>query len=106
MEKFFIGSQDGKAVVVMQTDFTNSLLPELQEKLKTIIDEGIKEIVFDLTNSKMLDSKGIGLLVATKKSLDQKQAKIKVINVSHYIFQLLCSMRLDTFLNATEKKEG
>lgn len=87
----------------MQGDLIASDVPDLQAALKQQLQRGIDEIVFDLAATVMLDSSGIGLLIATCNTMARQQGRIRVINVSPDILQLLQSMRLTGRLNATGK---
>lgn len=87
----------------MQGDLIASDIPDLQAALKQQLQRGVDEIVFDLAATVMLDSSGIGLLIATCNTMARQQGRIRVINVSPDILQLLQSMRLTGRLNATGK---
>ncbi len=87
----------------MQGDLIASDVPDLQAALKQQLQRGVDEIVFDLAATVMLDSSGIGLLIATCNTMARQQGRIRVINVSPDILQLLQSMRLTGRLNATGK---
>ncbi len=87
----------------MQGDLIASDVPDLQAALKQQLQRGVDEIVFDLAATVMLDSSGIGLLIATCNTMARQQGRIRVINVSQDILQLLQSMRLTGRLNATGK---
>ncbi len=89
--------------VTMQGDLIASDVPDLQAALKQQLQRGVDEIVFDLAATVMLDSSGIGLLIATCNTMARQQGRIRVINVSPDILQLLQSMRLTGRLNATGK---
>ncbi len=86
--------------VTMDGDLVSSGIPELQAALKAQIQTGVTEVVFDLAATAMLDSSGIGLLIATSNSLARQQGRLSILNVSPDILQLLQSMRLATRLNA------
>ena len=87
--------------VTLQGDLIAALIPDLQAALKQHLSQGLDEIVFDLAATVMLDSSGIGLLIATSNSLARLQGRVQVINVSPDILQLLQSMRLASRLNAS-----
>jgi anti-anti-sigma regulatory factor len=53
----------------------------------------------------MLDSSGMGLLIAAANSLAPGGGRIRVTNVSPDIFRLLQSMRLTTRLNVSARAE-
>ncbi len=75
------------------------VVPELQQELKAGIEKGIREITFDLADSDMMDSSGIGLLIATSNTLAQKEGRLAVINTAPELLKLLRSMRLVKRLN-------
>jgi anti-sigma B factor antagonist len=92
----------GKNCSVTPTgDLTAHVVPELQAAIKQQLQQGVSEVVFDLAATAMLDSSGIGLLIATSNSLSRQQGRVRVINVAPDILQLLQSMRLVTRLNAS-----
>lgn len=75
------------------------LVPELQQLLKAEVEKGTQQIVFDLAETRMVDSSGIGLLIAASNTLSQKNGKLSVVNTAPEIFRLMQSMRLVTRLN-------
>lgn len=92
--------RNGKSVtVIMKGDLTASVISEIQAGLKKELERDTKEVAFDLNATVMLDSSGIGLLVATSNSLGRIQGRMSVTGVSSDIFQLLQSMRLVSRLN-------
>ena len=62
------------------------------------------EIVFDLAATVMLDSSGIGLLIATSNTIARQQGRVRVLNLSADILRLLQSMRLASRLNASGRE--
>jgi len=57
--------------------------------------------VFDLSSTAMLDSSGMGLLIAAANSVVPQGGKVRVTNVGPEIFRLLQSMRLTARLNVS-----
>ena len=101
MSGYTIERKEGQCWVVLEGDLTAPLIPDLQAALKKNLEEGVHEAVFDLGKTAMLDSSGIGLLIAACNSLAKNQGKVRVLNVSPDILRLLQSMRLVTRLNAS-----
>ena len=101
MEKYTIEMKDGSCRVAMLGDLIASVVPEIQAALKEKTQQEIHEIVFDLGPIVMLDSSGIGLLIAASNTMGRVQGRISVLNVSPDILQMLQSMRLAGRLNAT-----
>ena len=103
MALYTINRNDSCSRVLLETNLTASIIPDLQGALKNEITQGAGEIVFDLQKVSMLDSSGIGLLIATLNSLSAQQGTVKVLNVSPDIFRLLESMHLAARLNVSSR---
>jgi anti-sigma B factor antagonist len=85
--------------VTVNGALTAIVIPEIKEALKKEIQQLTREIVFDLQDTTMLDSSGIGLLIATSNTLAQKEGVLRVVNPSQEVFQLLRHMHLVSRLN-------
>jgi anti-sigma B factor antagonist len=103
--EYVVDQKDGRGLVTLEGNLTAMVVPGLQAALKRALEQGAKELVFDLANTGMLDSSGMGLLIAAANSLARLGGRIRVINVSPDILQLLQSMRLTTRLNVTGRTE-
>ena len=104
MTSYTIKRAEHECQVVLEGDLTASLVPELQAALKQQIEQGAIEVVFDLSQTAVLDSSGIGLMIAASNSLSRRQGKLRVVGVSRDILRLLQSMRLVARLNATGRE--
>ena len=100
MANYTINRDGAKTTITPAGDLTASMNGELQEALKTELESGVTELVFDLGSTVMLDSCGIGLLIAAANGLARNKGKIQVVNVSPDILNLLQSLRLAGRLNA------
>ena len=87
--------------VILAGDLTASSVPGLQAELKQQLVSGTDELVFDLAATAILDSSGIGLLIAAANSLGRQSGRVRVLNASPEICQLLQSMRLTHRLNVS-----
>lgn len=96
-----IDRQSGRCQVRLDGDLTASRVPELQALLKRELEQPVEEMVIDLTGTAMLDSSGIGLLIATYNSVTRGGGRFGVTNAQPAILQLLESMRLVRRLNIT-----
>jgi stage II sporulation protein AA (anti-sigma F factor antagonist) len=105
MAAFVIDHKDTQGSVQLTGDLTAIMVPDLQAGLKQLLQKGARNLVFDLANAKMLDSSGMGLLIAAANSLAQMGGKVRVTNVSPDIFRLLQSMRLTLRLNVSGREE-
>jgi anti-anti-sigma factor len=93
-------NEDGCRLTV-NGGLTVVLVPELQQALKAEVEKGTQQIIFDLSETRMVDSSGIGLLIAASNSLSQKNGKLSIINTAPEILRLMQSMRLISRLNIT-----
>ena len=105
MAAYVSEQKDQQGAVKMKGDLTAILVPELQASLKDMINKGAREVVFDLEKTAMLDSSGMGLLIAASNSLTPMGGNVRVTNVCPEIFRLLQSMRLTARLNVSGRTE-
>ena len=103
MAAYVIEQNEQQGSVKLTGDLTAILVPELRAGLRETLNRGARELVFDLTSTAMLDSSGIGLLIATANSVARSGGRVRVTNVCPDIFRLLQSMRLTGRLNVTAK---
>lgn len=82
-------------VVKPEEDIVASMAEGFRDKLLKIVQGGVKELVIDLMGVEMVDSVGIGVLVATYNSVSKAGGKMSVTNVSEDICKLFKTMRLD-----------
>jgi anti-anti-sigma factor len=102
---YVIAVQDHQCQLTLTGDLTAATIPDLQPALRSVLDQGATELVFDLANAVMLDSSGIGLLIAAANTTARRGGRIRVTNVSADILRLLQMMRLVERLNATGRPE-
>jgi serine/threonine-protein kinase RsbW len=105
METFVIKQAKEQSSVKLTGDFTSAMIPKLQASLKEMLENGTRELAFDLASTQMLDSSGIGLLIAAANSLTARGGKLRVTNVCPDIFRLLQHMRLTSRLNVSGRVE-
>jgi anti-anti-sigma factor len=85
--------------VAVSGALTAIVVPELKEALRKELQQETSELVFDLEETTMLDSSGIGLLIAASNSLSRTHGTIRVINPISEIYKLMSNMRLLSRLN-------
>lgn len=99
MSSYRMDRTDGGCRLTVNGGLTVVLVPELQQALKAEVDNGAQQITFDLAETSMVDSSGIGLLIAASNTLSQKNGKLAVVNTAPEILRLMRSMRLVSRLN-------
>lgn len=61
----------------------------LHEKIKSLIDDGIKKIVIDLQKVKWMNSSGVGVLMASFGTVARVNGNLKLANVTDKVHSLL-----------------
>jgi anti-anti-sigma factor len=83
-------------------DVVASYAQELRRNLWSLIEEGVTDVTIDLARVQMIDSIGLGVLIAAHNSLKKKQGRLAIVNVSKEILGLLKTMRLDRHFDIKE----
>jgi anti-anti-sigma factor len=87
--------EDSKALIrPTEEDVVAAWVPEYRSKMRGAVAEGVREMVLDLSNVRMVDSTGIGLLIAAHNSLRKVGGHLAVIHASGEILSLFQSMRI------------
>ena len=98
--------KDGDQTIVKPgQDVMASMAEGFRNELRSLVEESPKELVVDFDGVEMVDSVGIGVLIATHNSVSKYGGKIIVINVSKNIYALFKTMRLDQHFNVTMVEE-
>lgn len=79
----------------LEVDLVASELGPIRAQLKTLVDQGVSSLEIDMAKVRMVDSMGIGLLVAAHNSLSRRGGALRVKNLSDDLVRLFKSMRLD-----------
>ena len=76
-------------------DIDTSMAEEFSAELLAFVEDGVKELTVDLDGVEVLDSVGLGVLIAAHNSLQKDDGVFTVINASEDIYKLFKVMRLD-----------
>ena len=90
-----ITENNDQIIVKPGKDVVASMANEFRDKLQEQIKKSPKELIIDLQGVEMVDSVGIGVLIATHNSLHKVGGELRVTNVARDIFGLFTTMRLD-----------
>jgi len=90
-----ITKQGEQTIIKPAQNIVASMAQEFRKDLLSLVEEGSKDLIADLTGVTMIDSIGIGILVAAHNSLSKSGGQLTVINVSEDIYRLFKTMRLD-----------
>jgi anti-anti-sigma factor len=84
-----------RVTILPQTDVVASMAGEFKGELNVLLDQGVQDLTIDLTGVEMIDSVGLGVLIAAHNSLRQKGGQLSIRNASPDIHSLFKTMRLD-----------
>ena len=94
--------ENNRAVVQPSGDtIVAATIPELRLKMRDIVGEGVRDLVIDLSGIRMVDSSGIGLLIATYNSMRKLGGRLAVVNASNELLELFRSMRMHQHFSVT-----
>lgn len=84
-----------QTTIALGGDFTSELLNEFRSAVQKEIDAGNISLTIDFTDTVIIDSMGIGCLVATHNTLKQKDGSMQLSNVPENLQDVFKVMRLD-----------
>jgi anti-sigma B factor antagonist len=77
----------------------------LHDKIKSLMADGIKKVVIDLSKVKWMNSSGLGVLMASWGSLRKENGNLKLANISEKINSLLMITQLMQFFETYQSVE-
>ncbi|MCG8685901.1 MAG: STAS domain-containing protein [Desulfobacterales bacterium] len=87
---------DGDQTIIKPgADVVASMAETFKGELLSAINSSQGNVVIDLDGVDMVDSVGIGVIIAAHNTLSQASRQLKVINVTKDIFGLFATMRLN-----------
>lgn len=89
------GTQDATVVVRPGQDIVASMIPDFRKKVGEILERAPGELRLDFDGVEMIDSIGIGVLIAVHNSMKKNGGKLVIVHASDDIARLFSSMRLD-----------
>lgn len=88
-------NQKSENAVRPGADIVASMTDDLRKQLIEMVDKGVKQLELDLSDVEMVDSVGLGVIIAAHNSLNASGGKLTVTNVSEDIYRLFKTMRLN-----------
>lgn len=95
--------RDDIAIFDVSGDIIGDARIELNNRIQEEIDNGFKKLIVNLEDVPMMDSVGLGMLVAIHTSLGRKGSKIVLLNPGRSINYLLTVTKLN---NVIAKYDG
>ena len=93
-----VTNNEGQITITLKEDFTSDLMNDFRSSVQKEINNGNTSFIIDFKDTVVIDSMGIGCLVATYNSLKQKCGTIQLSNLSENLKDVFQVMRLDHIL--------
>ncbi|MBF0113094.1 MAG: STAS domain-containing protein [Desulfamplus sp.] len=88
--------RDGEnTIVIPGMSIVASMAEDFKKELLTAIHTHRGKLIIDLAGVDMVDSVGLGVIIAAHNTLIQKGETLEIINVSNDIYGLFTTMRLN-----------
>lgn len=92
--------REGSVITVKPgQDIVSTMVAGFKEEVMTLLGENPTELCVDMTGVEMMDSIGIGVLIAIHNSMKKSGGIMRVLHASDNISKLFKSMRLDQHFN-------
>ncbi|MAE76760.1 MAG: hypothetical protein CMJ85_07835 [Planctomycetes bacterium] len=85
---------------------TDALKENLKELIGSKIEEGYQHFVLNLDNVKIIDSCGVGLMIAANNLTAARSAKLYLTNIKPFIIKIFDIMRISKHLNIYETEDA
>ncbi|MCB9880727.1 MAG: STAS domain-containing protein [Planctomycetes bacterium] len=85
---------------------TDALKENLKELIGSKIEEGFQHFVLNLDNVKIIDSCGVGLVIAANNLTAARSAKLYLTNIKPFIIKIFDIMRISKHLNIFETEDS
>jgi len=95
---FEITQENDKIIVTPKENIVAGIVSEFREEMKKFVEKE-NEIIVNLENVEMIDSMGLGALIATHNSMQKYSKKLEIQNISKELLDLMKTMRLDQHFN-------
>ena len=86
---------ESRDVLKPEGDIVASNIQVFRGRIRSFLRKGGQALVLDMSNVRMIDSVGLGVLISTHNALRKKGVKLTVTHVSGEMFDLFKAMRLD-----------
>lgn len=92
-----------REVVALGASVSAANLDKYRETFRNLLDSGVRELVLDCSQLEVVDSMGIGLLVATHNSLSKADGQLVLTETNESIYKLMSVMRLNRHFTVEKK---
>lgn len=77
----------------------------LKDKINSLVSQGHKKLLMNLADVPYIDSAGLGEIVRTYTSISRQGGKLKLLNTSKRIYDLLVITKLVTIFDSYDSED-
>jgi len=101
--KFEVDKQDQYCTVTLKEEKLNSLIaPDLKSEIVVLNNEGIKNMILDLSEVKYADSSGLSSILVANRLCKNSNGKLVLTGLQENVSKLIKISQLDSILHITE----
>ncbi|MCK9225269.1 MAG: STAS domain-containing protein [Candidatus Muirbacterium halophilum] len=100
-----ISQKENVLILKMPDEIVGDVVQEIFAIFEKIIKEKNNNIILDLSETLMLDSAGIGIIIKLEKEISLQNRKMVVANASKSVEKIMYMCRLNTILKMTSSIE-
>ncbi|MFH0702775.1 MAG: response regulator [bacterium] len=102
-----VEDRERKIVTILVNNLQkSSILQDLEKEIMTLVNSGLKNIIFDMKNISNIDSNGIGVLIFGYKACAEHNGCFKLCNVRSSINEALSYVFLHNIMQIYKDKES
>lgn len=95
MPEYEVKRKGSQVTIKPARDVVAATVPGLRQKIKELVDDGVTAVKIDMSRAAVVDSMGIGLLIAAYNTLQKVGGTLEVVKVSPDLLGLFQTMRID-----------
>ncbi len=100
-----VESQGERRIVRIKGKITFECCPELQSRLNSVLDDGVREVWIDFKEVPFIDSSGIGEVLRLFKRLKELGGSLLLLNPNKKLRDLFLMYRFDRFMTILEEAD-
>ena len=103
---------DGRAVTLevqakyLNYDVSDNLKLRMREIVQDHMDAGVRFFVLDLTRVSIVDSCGVGLMIALHNMVRDQGSRLYLTGITHFLEKIFRMMHLDQYFNVVTNEAG
>jgi anti-anti-sigma factor len=101
-----VEARGNRRIVQISGKITFEHCPMLQDRLDSILEDGVREVVIDFAGVPFLDSSGIGEILRLYKLVRDRQGEVVLINPNQKLRNLFAMYRFEKFMKIRDAVEA